>query len=569
MSTGLALTAMLEAKRGRRGRFAAVPVALCLAASGTVHAASVEWFVNAPNDYDYGRQLVLPPGFGTGEFTFELWIRPNNTTSLPGPTADGTPGQRTNWSTVDNTPYGSSDWWFQGNFLLDGHNNQNSNFEEGTFSLQFYGSGRVRWLFGDGPSGLPGGVRSVGAPASTGAPALLDGQWHHITLVRRFPGASGASLEIWIDGVLIDTTASDRRTDMAATYWNNWTGFPANQRGWFWAAEKQAAINERTQYEDYKGRIDEMRFWTRAKTAMEISTGFANPVAGNEPGLVGRYGFDEGTGTSVCDSLEPTRCIALVNTKTGFWSTDNAPLAGPGGDTTAPTVPGNLRTPNVTATAVTLAWDASTDNVGVTSYRVFRGGVEIGSSATTSFVDNTVAANTTYSYTVQARDAAGNVSQPAGPLAVTTPAPPSDTTPPTVPANLRTTSVTAASVTLAWNASTDNVGVTSYRVLRGGVEIGSSATTSFTDATVAANTAYTYTVEARDAAGNTSQASAALAVTTPAVQPPPPPPPPAPSGGGGGGTLDGMLLLALLVAVLRLFVTQVAGRRPLILYTPL
>ncbi len=566
----LALTAMLRPKTGGRRRFAALAVSLCLAVAGAVHAASVEWFVNAPSDYDYGRQLVLPPGFGAGEFTFELWIRPNNSFGV-GSTADGTAGQLTDWSDANNQPYGSSDWWFQGNFLLDGHNN-NNNFEDGTFSLQFYAGGRVRWLFGDGPAGLSGGVRSVPSSRASNEPSLLDGQWHQITLVRRWAG-TGATLELWIDGTLIASEPSTRQRDMEATYWASWSGFPTNQRGWYWGAEKQAAIGMRTQYEDYKGRIDEMRFWSRAKTAMEISTGFANPVTGMETGLVGRYGFDEGSGTVACDSLAPTtptRCMTLVNAKTGVWSTDNAPLSGSGADTTAPTTPANLHTTDVTAPSVTLAWNASTDNVGVASYRISRDGIEIGSSATTSFVDSTVAANTSYTYTVRARDFAGNVSPPAGPLAVTTPAAPSDSTAPTIPGNLRTTTVTSTSVALAWNASTDNVGVTSYRISRDGLEVGSSATTSFVDTTVAANTSYAYTVRARDAAGNASQPSAFLAVSTPAAQPQPPPPqPPAESGGGGGGSIDAILLWVLLGAALRLFVTHVAGRRRLYLYTRL
>ena len=60
-----------------------------------------------------------------------------------------------------------------------------------------------------------------------------------------------------------------------------------------------------------------------------------------------------------------------------------------------------------------LNWNASTDNVGVTGYRVYRGGTEIGSvGTTTSYTDTTVAGATTYSYTVRAFDAAG---QPVGP----------------------------------------------------------------------------------------------------------------------------------------------------------
>jgi chitodextrinase len=93
-----------------------------------------------------------------------------------------------------------------------------------------------------------------------------------------------------------------------------------------------------------------------------------------------------------------------------------------------------------------------------------------------------------------------------------------DTQPPTVPAGLAATSVTASSVSLSWNASTDNVGVSGYTVYRNGTAIGTTggSTTTYTDSTVAPSTSYSYTVDAFDNAGNHSAQSAALPVTTPA-----------------------------------------------------
>jgi hypothetical protein len=92
--------------------------------------------------------------------------------------------------------------------------------------------------------------------------------------------------------------------------------------------------------------------------------------------------------------------------------------------------------------------------------------------------------------------------------------PPVDTTAPSVPTGLTSTAKTSTSVTLGWTASTDDVAVTGYDVYRGATKVGSSATTSYTDTGLTASTAYSYTVRAKDAAGNVSAASAALAVTT-------------------------------------------------------
>ena len=75
----------------------------------------------------------------------------------------------------------------------------------------------------------------------------------------------------------------------------------------------------------------------------------------------------------------------------------------------------------VAANTVALAWDAATDNVGVTGYTVFRNGTQVASVSGTSYTDTSVAASTTYSYTVQAFDAAANMSAVSSALAVTTP----------------------------------------------------------------------------------------------------------------------------------------------------
>jgi chitodextrinase len=92
-------------------------------------------------------------------------------------------------------------------------------------------------------------------------------------------------------------------------------------------------------------------------------------------------------------------------------------------DSTAPTQPGSLTAPSPTSSAVTLNWTASTDNVGVTGYKVYRGGsplTTVGGS-TLTYTDSTVSPSTAYTYQVTAVDAAGNESTPAS-VSVTTPA---------------------------------------------------------------------------------------------------------------------------------------------------
>ncbi len=96
---------------------------------------------------------------------------------------------------------------------------------------------------------------------------------------------------------------------------------------------------------------------------------------------------------------------------------------------------------------------------------------------------------------------------------------PIDTAPPTTPSNVSVTGTTASTVSLAWDASTDDVGVTGYQIYRGNSLAGSSTTTSFTDQGLSANTTYSYTVIAQDASGKQSSASTAVSGTTTGVVP--------------------------------------------------
>ncbi len=100
---------------------------------------------------------------------------------------------------------------------------------------------------------------------------------------------------------------------------------------------------------------------------------------------------------------------------------------------------------------------------------------------------------------------------------------PGDVTPPTAPSNLRATGTTSSSVSLAWNASTDNRGVAGYDVYQGSTKAAGVTGTSATVGDLSPDTSYTFTVRARDAAGNVSAASNAVTART---QPGPPPPPP-------------------------------------------
>ncbi|MFE5915469.1 fibronectin type III domain-containing protein, partial [Streptomyces wedmorensis] len=93
---------------------------------------------------------------------------------------------------------------------------------------------------------------------------------------------------------------------------------------------------------------------------------------------------------------------------------------GGGGDTQAPSVPTGLYSTGKSSSSVSLAWSASTDNVGVTGYDVYRGSTKVSTVTGTSATVSGLSASTTYSFTVRARDAAGNVSGSSAGVSVTT-----------------------------------------------------------------------------------------------------------------------------------------------------
>ena len=121
----------------------------------------------------------------------------------------------------------------------------------------------------------------------------------------------------------------------------------------------------------------------------------------------------------------------------------------------------------------------------------------------------------TSTYTLTCTGTAGSVSKST----TITVSPPSDTTPPSAPTSLTGLTSSVPSVALSWSPSTDNVGVTGYNIYRGGVQIGTSASTSYTDSAVAFSTTYSYFVKAYDAAGNVSLSSNTISVTTPPSTP--------------------------------------------------
>ncbi|MDQ1682242.1 MAG: hypothetical protein QOH99_783, partial [Frankiaceae bacterium] len=236
--------------------------------------------------------------------------------------------------------------------------------------------------------------------------------------------------------------------------------------------------------------------WTAATDATGV-TGydvFANGVLRGTVGAVTAYADTNQPATATINYTVKARDAAG-----NVSAASNTFVRTGSGDTQAPTVPANL-TGATSGTTITLTWSASTDNVAVTGYDLYRGGAFVKTVTATSTTD-TQAATATVSYTVRARDAANNISPDSNTFTRTGTT--TDTQAPTIPANLDGTT-SGTTVTLTWSASTDNVGVTGYDVYANGSLLKQVGNVTTTTDTQAASAAVSYTVRARDAAGNVS-----------------------------------------------------------------
>lgn len=376
---------------------------------------------------------------------------------------------------------------------------------------------------------------------------------------------------------------------------------------------------------------------------------------------------NDGSQTVTIPNTPSTQCRIMVKgTNHIFFDVSNANFtitAGTGADTTAPSTPTNLTASGTTQTTTNLSWTASTDNIGVTGYNIYQGTTQIGTSTSTTYNVTGLTAASAYSFTVKAKDAAGNLSASSNTASVTTlssggstptycsskgnsvsdeyigrvqlntinnastgnngytdftsistnltkgnaytititptwtgstysegyavwidynqngsfedsgelvwskaastttpvsgsftvatgattgatrmrvsmkyngiptscetfsygevedytvnlSGATADTTAPTAPTSLTASGTTQTTTNLSWTASTDNVGVTGYNVYQGATQIGTATTTSYNVTGLTAATTYSFTVRAKDAAGNVSSSSNTVTVTT-------------------------------------------------------
>ncbi len=302
--------------------------------------------------------------------------------------------------------------------------------------------------------------------------------------------ASGAQFYSNFTGISTNLT---KGTQYTITVTPTWTGTVYNEGYAVWID-----YNRDGDFNDAGEQV-----WSRAATN-------TTPVSGNFTIPAGAVENTTRMRVSMKYNGIPTSCETFTYGEVEDYT---VVIESQGPDTVAPSTPTNLSASNTTQTTTNLSWNAATDNIAVTAYDVYQGASIIATVSGTSYAVVGLTASTSYAFTVRAKDGAGNVSVASNSANVTTLNPP-DTQAPSVPANLIANNTTQTSTSLSWSTSSDNVGVTGYDVYQGSAIIASVSGTTRQVTGLTANTAYTFRVRAKDAAGNISGYSNTVNVTT-------------------------------------------------------
>jgi chitodextrinase len=253
------------------------------------------------------------------------------------------------------------------------------------------------WGLCTGNSGLPIQMSDLGSAVSSWSTAQPSS------------GAYDVAYDIWFNSTPTTTGQPDGTEVMV------WI----NSRGGVQPFGSQTATTN----------VDGMNWnvWTGQQTSWKIISYVLNPGTASVGNLDLKALFEDAVARG---SINPANYLIDVEAGFEIWQggqglgTDSfsvtATANGGGGDTTPPSTPANLAVTGVTSSSAALSWSPSTDNVGVAGYRVYRNGVQVGTTTGTTFTDTGLAASTQYTYTVAAYDSAGNVSAQSGGVTATT-----------------------------------------------------------------------------------------------------------------------------------------------------
>jgi PKD repeat protein len=266
------------------------------------------------------------------------------------------------------------------------------------------------------------GSFSGSTQVATSTSSYNNGRWHHVVATQ----SSTGGMILYINGVQVATNA--------ATAAQNFTGY------WRVGGDSVASWPSVPTSQYITATIDEVAVYNKVLTATSVQRHFGvatgAPVAAfsatmsglnasvngsastDLDGSITGYSWNWGDGTATSTGVTATHSYATPGTYVVTLTvTDNSGKTSKvsnkviASDITAPATPAAPTLTSRTPSSVTLSWPATTDNVGVTQYQVYRNGTAVGTTTSLSYTDSGLAAGTSYSYSVRARDAAGNWSQ--------------------------------------------------------------------------------------------------------------------------------------------------------------
>ncbi|MEK6227674.1 MAG: LamG-like jellyroll fold domain-containing protein, partial [Chloroflexota bacterium] len=333
---------------------------------------------NGTNQYvTFGKAL----GLGAATFTLEVWFRregPGATTST------GTGG-------VDAVP-----------LVTKGRGEDDGSNVDANYFLGIRGSDGV--LAADFEEGAAGSSPGLNHPIVGVTPIALN-TWYHAAATY-----DGTKWQLFLNGVLERELVVGRppRSDSIQH------------------AALATAMNSLGQPAGYfNGTLDEARIWSYARSTAQIQSTMNQELSGGAPGLIGRWGLNEGAGTSIGDSGSSGSTGTAVN---GPVWTGGYPFPPPTVDTTPPAAPQNLSASAAINGSVTLTWNANSepDLAGYSVYRSTTSPVSTAGPALnpslligTGYTDTTVTNGTPYYYVVAAFDTSNNRSNASNQVSAT------------------------------------------------------------------------------------------------------------------------------------------------------
>ncbi|MEK9154448.1 MAG: fibronectin type III domain-containing protein, partial [Patescibacteria group bacterium] len=296
---------------------------------------------------------------------------------------------------------------------------------------------------------------------------------------------------------------------ITASWWHNYGTRATTLSGWqSYSGLDLNSVNTNPNFINSSGSFSSSADFKRSSYS-------SNGRGGSWPSVMGAY-------------ITGNECIGLLSTCSGIPPPPPPPP--PPADTQAPSIPTGLSATAISSSQINLSWTASTDNVGVTGYRIYRAGTQIATTANTNYSNTGLSASTAYSYIVSAYDAAGNLSAQSSSASATTQSASIDTTPPIrssgAPSGVLPSSTTQTTLSLSTNETStckySTTSGTAYASIANTFSSTNSTNHSTTISGLASGSSYSYYIRCQDQSNNANPDDFVITFSVALASVPPP-----------------------------------------------